>query len=195
MSKSRWIAGLASMAAVLMSTSAGATTIKEMSFGEVVDSADVCVMGEVISERRVVKNNQIYTRTKFRVTKSLYGYSYPIIVIDVPGGEKVLGDKNFSEIVSANPGFTRRPGIRVTEVVAGAPKFFMGQESLLFAKSVPNAKLRFDLEGFNQGAFNIVNGSVELPPNVGGLQSIQDASKMIMAERASLGSTSDEVAK
>lgn len=172
MSKSRWIAGVVSAAALLASVSASATTLEKLSFGDMVSSAAACVTGEAISSTVVVRDGQAYTQTEFRVTKTAFGSTAGTITVEAPGGERSLGR------------------LRTVEIVAGSPKFFNQQETLLLV--TPNASGMHTVVGFNQGAFPVVGGSVSLPNGVGVLN-VDKALDMISAERSNPGS--DQVAE
>jgi len=154
MSKKRWIAGAVSAAALLASAGASATTLNQLSFGEMVSSASACVSGEVIGSSVIERDGAVYTQTQFRVTKTAFGNTDNVITVETSGGAKKLGR------------------LRAAEVNAGTPVFFENQERLLLV--TPNASGTMDIVGYNQGSFPILNGSVTLPGTLSVL-SVDDA--------------------
>ncbi len=172
MSKSKWIVGLASAAALFMSASASATTLEKLSFDEMVDSASACVMGRAVNTKVFERDGQVYTETRFRVTKTAFGQTNKFINVVTPGGAKKIGS------------------LQAAEVVSGSPRFFDQSYSLLLLKPTEMGRRgRFDIVGFNQGQFSVVGDNINLPPEVGGIQSVDKAFEMISAERADTSSS------
>lgn len=171
MSKSKWIVGLASAAALFIGVNASATSLEKMSFGDMVDSASACVMGRAVKATVFERDGQVYTETRFRVTKTAFGQTKTFINVVTPGGAKKMGR------------------LQGAEVVAGSPRFFDQDYSLLLLKPTEIGRRgRFDIIGFNQGQFSVVGDNITLPPEVGGVQSVDKAFEMISAERADTSS-------
>ncbi|MEP1230727.1 MAG: hypothetical protein ABJG88_08635 [Litorimonas sp.] len=176
MSKSKWIIGFVSAATLLIGANASATTLEELSFGEMVDSAHACVMGRAVKATVFERDGQIYTETRFRVTQTAFGQTNTFINVITPGGEKKMG------------------GLVGVEVVAGATRFFDQSSSLLLLTPTETGRRgRYDIVGFNQGQFAVIGDNVTLPVNVGGVQSVEKAFEMINVERST--SSSNEISE
>ncbi len=160
MSKSRWIAGIVSTSALFASLGASATTLEPIEFDNMVSSASACVMGEVVGSNVVVRDGQTFTETQFRVKETAFGSTGQLIVVETPGGERKMGRLNGAE------------------VVAGSPRFFDQEESVLFIQPIANSS-SYAPVGFNQGVLNVVNGVVSLPADFGGSMNASEAMDVI----------------
>ena len=162
--------GLTTGVALLSATAANATSLDQLSFDEIVNQSAACVVGKVVSSESVKRNGQVVTLTTFSVSNTAFGNVSQTVTVETAGGKSKLGR------------------LQVSEVVAGAPRFFTNQESLLFL-STANTAGEYKLMGFNQGLFSVNPTGVgvdfvTLPINEGEQMSVDSALSVIRAARA-----------
>lgn len=163
------MAGALSLSAVVMATSSYATSLEELSFGEIVNQASACVIGDVLSVKSEKRGNEVVTLTTFEVTKTAFGQVPSTITVVTSGGRTQLGR------------------LSITEVVAGIPRFFNDQNSLMLL-SEDKATGTFEIVGTNQGLFTVSGGTngnttVFLPESVGGEVAVEEAIQIIQDQR------------
>ena len=129
------LGGLAAALAMVTTTSF-ATTVEQMSLEQMVSSAEAIVVGEAMSSRTVKRDGAVYTVTEFSVKNSIAGGAGSTVEVVVPGGSYTSG------------------GVKVGEVVAGAPKFNKGQTSVLFLKG--------DVQPGDYALVDIVQGALPM---------------------------------
>lgn len=117
-----------------------ATTSQEMSFTDLVNKSDACVVASVISSKSVTEGGGVFTYTQFKVKETAFGSPNDVITVKTPGGERKLGR------------------LLTAEVVPGSPQFFSNQDSLLFL-SGGNGADQYLITGFSQGALNVTQGA------------------------------------
>lgn len=142
-----------------------ATTLEQLSFENMVEKANACVMTKVINSTYQVRDGQSVTVTTLKVLKTAFGSTEQTISLVTPGGEKPMGR------------------LKTSEVIAGAPRFFSQQENLMLV-SLNSQTNEYQIIGFNQGLFPIQSGNVVLPQSAGGNMSITDAIETISEERS-----------
>lgn len=155
---------------IAAATSAGATTLLEMSFDAMVADADTIIVGEATDARVVQTAEGVYTITTFAVEDSLAGSAGAAVEVAVPGGiYKTAGSG----------------GVLVREATADAPMFAIGSEQLLFLDA--GAAGALGVVGFSQGAINVVETargkSVRLPGD-SALVALEDAKARVRAAKA-----------
>lgn len=169
MSVKRMIAGMLSASAILMAAASNATTLEKLSFGEIVKEASACIIGDVLSVVTEKRGNEVVTLTTFKVTKTAFGQVPETITVMTSGGSTQLGR------------------LSVSEVVAGTPRFFNDQNSLMLL-SEDKATGTFQIVGTNQGLFAVNGGpsgnsTVFLPEGLGGEVTVEDALQIIQQQR------------
>lgn len=125
----------------LCAATAGATSLKQLSFSDLVQEANVVVLAEAVASRTVTTAEGVTTITTFDVEDSIIGAEGGQIEVVTPGG-------------SFKPG-----KFRVSESTADTPVFLVGTESLLFLD--PAAGGDFKIVGFSQGAITVTEASGE----------------------------------
>jgi len=103
----------------------------------VVGQSEAIVMGEALSSRTVKTDQGIYTFTDFRVDQTLDGAAGSVVTVAVPGGSYETGT-----------------GVRVGEVIAGAPQLLPGQDAVLFLEN-DQATGEMCVVGFSQGMMTV----------------------------------------
>ena len=170
MSKLKWIAGTAISLSMLASTSASATTLKQLSIDDMVSQASTCVVGNVVSSTQEKRNGQVYTLTTFNVSKTAFGSAEQTITVKTLGGRSNVGR------------------LKTSTVFAGSPRFFIGQERVMLLSHNAEAN-NYSIVGFNQGSFRVnrtVQGStVSLPTALGGNVNLDQALETISSRRGS----------
>lgn len=126
---------LAASAAVAGAGAAFATTMVQMSFEELVQEADVVIVGEASASRVERTSDGVVTVTTFNVEDQVLGAPSSSVEVVTPGG-------------SFKPG-----KFRVQESTAETPLFPIGKEALLFLD--PASGGRFAVVGFSQGAIEV----------------------------------------
>lgn len=170
MFKKRWMAGLICGVSLLASTSASATSLEQMNFGDMVSAASACVIADVMSVTSERRDGQIVTFTTFKVQKAAFGNVGSTFTVATEGGASTMGR------------------LQISEVVAGSPLFLSGQESLMLL-SEDNETGDYRIIGMNQGLFSVAEGAngvnyVALPQDVGGDVSVDEAVDIILEKRA-----------
>ncbi len=124
-----WIAWLAVAALTL-----GATTVEELSFDEVVARSAAIVHGKVVGSRTSWDPERvaIWTHYDIQVRAALKGGPGSILTISEPGGE--VDGKHMQ--------------------IAGAPRYQIGEEVVVFAAETPIGYLRTC--GWGQGKFQVL---------------------------------------
>lgn len=131
---------LAGAALFAVSSPAFSTTLQEMSLDAIVDSSEAIVMGEAISSRVVKTDNGVYTLTEFQVNETLSGSAPPTVTVSTPGGS-----------------YQTASGVRVGEIIAGAPQLLPGRQAVLFLER-DAATGEMCVVGFSQGQMSVANG-------------------------------------
>ena len=113
--------------------SLGATTVPEMSFDEVVARSSAIVHGKVVRSWSSwdPQRTAIWTHYDVQVRTALKGGAGSIVTISEPGGE--VDGKHMQ--------------------IAGAPRYTVGEEVVVFATSTPIGYLR--TSGWGQGKFEV----------------------------------------
>lgn len=142
----RCLTALAGATMLVVSSPASGTTLAKMNLDEVVEQSDAIVLGEAIGSQTVRKDGAVYTMTEFRVSETLDGSAGSVVTVAVPGGS-----------------YETPAGVRVGEVVAGAPRLIPGTQALLFLEN-DVATGEMCVVGFSQGVMTVSdsNGSVSL---------------------------------
>lgn len=146
------------------STLLSATTLVKMEFDDMVKAASACVVGETIDVKYINDQGGMATLTTFRVTQTAFGNVGETITVRTAGGVR------------------QSTKISTTEVVAGAPKFFENTESLLLLNENDGTN-DYNIVGFSQGVFPVVDSIVSLPQNVGNNLSVDSAISIMSARR------------
>ena len=174
MSKLKWIVGTSIGLTLLASTGATATTLTQLSAEDMVAQASDCVVANVISSTTEKRDGQVFTLTTFNVSKTAFGSAGQTITVETLGGRSNVGR------------------LKTSTVVAGSPRFFIGQESVMLLSQ--NAQTdNYSIVGFNQGSFPVrrtVQGStsVQLPQTLGGSVSLDQALNTLTEQRGALAS-------
>lgn len=138
---------LAASAVVASAGAAVATTLVQMSFEELVQEADVVVVGEASASRVERTSDGVVTVTTFAVKDQVVGSASSSLDVVTPGG-------------SFKPG-----KFRVQESTADTPLFPIGKEAILFLD--PAGAGKYAVVGFSQGAIEVSGSgaakSVRLP--------------------------------
>lgn len=151
----------------LGAVTADATSLKRLSFSDMVDEANIVVVGQATSARTVVTAEGVVTITSFKVADSIVGGQSGQIDIVTPGG-------------SFKPG-----KFRVSESTADTPFFAVGKDMLLFLD--PAVGGDFQIVGFSQGAINVIQSAGEKMvrlPEADRDESLSSARTRIRAEKA-----------
>ncbi|TDF42273.1 hypothetical protein EYS14_05445 [Alteromonadaceae bacterium M269] len=155
--------------ALLMSSLSSATTLIQQSFDDMVQSASACVVAEKVSVEYLDVQGSMVTLTTFQVNDTAFGEVGETIVVRTAGGVK------------------KRGKISTAEVVAGSPRFFDNSQSLLLLNE-NNGTNDYSIVGFSQGVFNVVETAqgalVNMPENLGGSLSVDEAVDMMSARRS-----------
>jgi hypothetical protein len=151
----------------LCAATAYATSLKQLSFSDLVDQADLVVVGQAKSSRTISDASGVSTVTTFEVEDA---------VIGAPAGE----------VDVVTPGGAFKPGkFRVSESTADTPMFPVGTETLLFLD--PAASGDYQIVGFSQGAIKVVEVSGEKMvrlPDADRDESVPQAKSRIRAEKS-----------
>ena len=167
--RTRTMIALGAAATAMLATTASATTLKKMTFREKVKDAEVAVVATATGSTTEVVDGGVVTLTTFAVSDVAFGEAGRTIVVRTEGG--------------ARP----NAAIRVSEVVAGAPVFLGGADSLLLLDESDGA---YEVVGYNQGVFGVADVSgtkqVMLPEEHGGAVSVDEAIDILNDERSAV---------
>jgi hypothetical protein len=126
-------------------SAAVATTLNSMDMSKLAKAAEVAVVGEVVSARTVKTDDGIFTISKLKVDASIWGSAKDATLeVSTPGGSLTSGR------------------YRVAQVAADQPLFTAGKAVILLLARDSTSGM-YNIVGFNQGAFQVVDGSVMLP--------------------------------
>ena len=129
-----FIPAIALLGLVFSAASVRATTYAPVTFGELIDRAEVIFVGDVVDVRpytmRVRDNTIIKTRVTFSVSDPIFGTTSLVEVFDFLGGET--------------------GGVGVA--VAGMPKFAIGDRRVVFARRDRSIN---PIVGFTQGLLQV----------------------------------------
>lgn len=157
------LTGLVSVLALLGSASTFATTLQKMSMEEMAQSADIVVVGLPVDAVVVREQGRIVTQTTFTVSADAFGGAPTTVTVSAPGGMMKIGK------------------VQGAEVVAGAPAFAGGNESMLFLNESSDGV--YEVTGFNQGAFGVADGEVMFAPSDGGATEVSMALEKVRKAR------------
>jgi len=110
-----------------------------LSFDEMVDQSDVIAIGNCTETRSVWVDGSLVTLASVSVTETLKGAEAGSLTVVLPGG------------VDANRKFP------VAMSYPGAPRLTPGENAFLFLTSDTDYGLGYNVAGFAQGKFSIVN--------------------------------------
>ncbi len=153
----------------LCAVSAHATSLKLLSFADLVDQSNVVVVGQVKASKTIATADGVVTVTTFEVEDAIVGGSSGEIDVVTPGG-------------SFKPG-----KFRVSESTADTPAFLVGTESLLFLSPTPTIEGDYQVVGFSQGAIRVTEASGEKRvrlPEADKDETLPQASSRIRAEKS-----------
>lgn len=145
-------AGAAAVA--LMSAPASATTLESLSFEDMAQTADACVIATAVSSSVERRNGQIFTVTTFEVDETAFGDAPSSLSIAMPGGRMDSGSA------------------KMMAVDSGAIRFSPNSKQMMFLENVNGA---YSISGFTQGAYSVNGDQVLLPRTLGGATSRQNA--------------------
>ncbi len=158
--KKMMLAALCSAAMGMMTTTASATSLLPLTFEDMAQGAAACVVGTVSATETVMIDGSPYTRATFALESAAFGDMPSEFTVIAPGGKISRGKLSTSQIT------------------AGAPRFFSGQKLLMFLDNSANGD--YQITGFNQGLFAVVNGRTILN---GDASSIDDVLAAAAASR------------
>ena len=169
MSKLKWIVGTSIGLTLLAGTSASATTLTQLSAEDMLAQASDCVVANVVSSTTEKRNGQVFTLTTFNVTKTAFGSAGQTIKVETLGGRSNVGR------------------LKTSCVVAGSPRFFIGQESVMLLSHDTETD-NYSIVGFNQGSFPVRrtldgNSTVSLPLALGGPVDLNQGLESLAAQR------------
>jgi hypothetical protein len=167
--KHKWGSLFLSGALLAASSIASATTLVKMELDDIVQAASACVVGEAVGVEYVNEGGSVATLTTFRVTDTAFGNVDQLLTVRTAGGKR------------------QSTKISTTEVVAGAPSFFVNSQAMLFL-SENSGSSDYSIVGFSQGVFPVVDSVVTLPEN--GAENLNvDAAVDMMSARRNAGVT------
>lgn len=154
----RAVMGTAAVVLLLLCRSASATVIAKESIEEMARASEVIVRGTVLRAEAHwdEAHRSIWTYAEVKVTDTLKGTAPMIVLVRSPGGE--VGD--------------------VGQLVAGAPRFRVGEELVLFLFRPPDDPHSF-------GIHTLAAGKVELRAHLGRLTAMRDLRGLTQLERGS----------
>lgn len=144
--KSRFLPLFVIVASLLWAGALAATTVKQLSLGELTQTSDVIVLGEVTDQRTDVVEGRVFTTTTLTPQEIWKGSASQQRVV------------------------MRHLGGRTDDLetrVAGMPSFQMGEKVLVFLVKPKNYKF-FIVNGLAQGKLTVDGGTAT--PNVGDLR-------------------------
>jgi hypothetical protein len=152
------------LASAVSISAAVATTLDKMDLSELTKKAPVAVVGTVTASRTAQTAAGVVTIATVSVANSIWGTSAATLDVEIPGGA------------------ISKSKYRVAEVNAGAPALLSGQKALLLLTPVSGSG-NFQIVGYNQGMFAVVNDAVMLP-NASRAMPLAAAMSEIRAARA-----------
>ncbi|MBF7073513.1 hypothetical protein ISG33_08910 [Glaciecola sp. MH2013] len=162
--KMKWSSILFAFAVLSLSTYSSATTLAKMDFEDMVKAASACVVAEAMDVTYTQEQGGMVTLTTFKVMDTAFGDTDKTITVRTAGGMR------------------SNSKIQMTEVVAGAPRFFKNAQSMLLLSEHGNSG-HFNIVGVSQGVFPVANAVVSLPESMGANVSIDDAISLINERR------------
>ena len=152
-------------AAFAVAGPASATTMENLTFDDIVAASTACVVAEAGDVSYTEINGSVFTLTSFTVTKAAFGLDEGAqFTLATPGGRLSGGS------------------VSMTEVNAGAPRFFKSRESLMLIEPASGGNYR--LVGYNQGLFNVFDGNAQLPFSIGGPVDVDEAIDIVNERRS-----------
>ncbi|MGF1606538.1 MAG: hypothetical protein ACFB22_09375 [Rhodothalassiaceae bacterium] len=134
---------LAAATALALMPAAHATTLKKEMLVDAAAQSQAIVIAEALESHSERIDGQIYTLTTFKVSETVQGSAGQTVTVATPGGRDTS---------------RKYP---VSEVVAGSPRFIVGQKQCLMLQGngVGGA---MQVVGFNQGLFDVEGSGEEL---------------------------------
>lgn len=130
-----------SVLGLLLVGSAGATTLMQMSPGDMAVSADAIVIGNCVSAESRRADGSVMTVVEISVDEMLKGDSVSRVSMVIPGGID-----------------TSRP-VPVAVIFPGAPSVVRDEKVLLFLNESKVVSGAYDVVGFSQGVYEVVEDS------------------------------------
>jgi hypothetical protein len=118
---------------VLLTATAGATTVPGLTFEQLTDESDLVVAGQVTRSWSGWDSNHkyIWTHYELAVSRAVKGAPGSAVIVSEPGG--IVGNQSMS--------------------VAGAPAYAVGEKVAIFLKKMPNGYFR--TVGWGQGKYTV----------------------------------------
>lgn len=153
--RTKFLVGTAALV-LLVSTLAHATVIAKESIEEMTQASEVIVRGTVLRAEAQwdEAHRSIWTYAEVKIAETLKGTAPMIVLVRSPGGE--VGD--------------------VGQLVAGAPRFTVGDDVVLFLFRPPD-----DARSF--GIHTLAAGKIDLKPHLGRLTALRDLRGLTQLER------------
>ncbi|MEE2692687.1 MAG: hypothetical protein VX640_14220 [Pseudomonadota bacterium] len=168
--KKQGVAVLLGAAAFMSAAPGSATSLRKLSFEEMVADSAVIVQGVVDSSVSKQTEGGVFTTTKVYVSDAIVGNVGSVVEVVAPGGVFTSGK------------------FKLAETYPGAPRFISGGEVVLFLESMP-AQKGYEVVGFSQGVMPVeetAQGKAVRSLNApGGKMAVSDLKSRILEIRAS----------
>lgn len=140
---------IAAIAVLLLATTVSATTIQKLSDRQMVNAADLVVVGKCVQMKSEWIGRNLVTRYTFQVNEVWSGSAATQVDVIVPGG------------ADASRKFP------VATVYPGAPIFMPNEQAVLLLSEINElAAGNFSVVGFNQGRFTVGIPAVQSAPGI-----------------------------